>query len=146
MPIYFAYGSNMRSARLLRRIGTARALGPVHISDWRLTYNKPGLDGSGKANLVAEAGAKSWGVAYEIATRSWEQLDSFELDYQRAHFRLEQSDGSNLEAQAYLFLREEARVLVPSRDYLDHLLVGAREHGLPSDYITTISRLASRGE
>lgn len=145
MAIYFAYGSNMSSARLRERITSARPLGPVHVCDWRLAFNKPGRDGTGKANLVFESGARSWGVAYEIAGSEWERLDGFETDYQRAHFRLERSDGSNLEAQAYLFLQADAPALAPSGEYLDHLLAGAREHGLPADYIAAISEGALRG-
>ena len=146
MPIYFAYGSNMSSARLLARVGAARAMGPVHVCDWRLVFNKPGSDGTGKANLVSELGARSWGVAYEIAGSEWERLDSFETGYERALFRLERSDGSSIEAQAYLFFfLEGTRALPPSPDYLAHLLTGALEHGLPADYIASISEVAWPG-
>ena len=49
--LYFAYGSNMSSARLAARLGPTRCLGRAVLDHFALAWNKPGLDGSGKANL-----------------------------------------------------------------------------------------------
>ena len=52
MQIYYAYGSNMSSARLVERVPGARTLGPAQLEQWRLLCTKPGADGSGKVNLI----------------------------------------------------------------------------------------------
>jgi hypothetical protein len=146
MAVYFAYGSNMSSARLAARIPAVEALGAAFVRDWRLAFNKPGRDGTGKANLVPAAGERAWGVAWKLVEAHWETLDRFEPGYQREIFRLERSDGTVLDAHAYLF-DPGGPVLAPSRDYVEHLISGSLEHGLPDHYIETIratSGLASR--
>lgn len=146
MTLYFAYGSNMSSARLSARIPGARALGPVFVCDFQLAFNKPGRDGTGKANLVPVSGERAWGVAWQLAESHWETLDRFEPGYRREAFALERGDGTRLIAHAYLF-DPGGPPLAPAPDYVEHLLVGSREHGLPDHYIETIrvrSGFASR--
>ncbi len=139
MPVYFAYGSNMSRARLATRVSAAEALGPAHVSDWRLAFNKPGRDGTGKANLVPAAGARTWGVAWSLPEDAWPVLDGFEADYERAVFRLLRADGRELHAHVYLYeCPADAPSIPPSREYVDHLVGGATEHGLPEDYIATL--------
>jgi hypothetical protein len=154
MAVYFAYGSNMRSARLTERIGPSQAIGAVHVCDWTLRFDKPGRDGTGKANLVPATGLRAWGVAYQVADSAWELLDRFEPGYRREGFRLDRSDGTSLECIAYLYPslypstdapREQAPWLAPSGEYLGHLVDGALEHGLPTDWIETIRAAARAG-
>ena len=157
MALYFAYGSNMRSARLAQRIGRARAIGAVHVSGWSLRFDKPGRDGTGKANLVEAPGVQAWGVAYAVPQGAWPRLDRFEPGYRREQFRLVASDGRTLDALAYLYpssppAREALpssadglSTLSPSPEYLAHLLDGAREHGLPDHWLETIRSAARVG-
>ncbi len=69
--LYFAYGSNMTSARLRARIPSARSVGAARIDGRRLVCNKRGRDGSGKANLCASPGGEAWGVVYEVDAADW---------------------------------------------------------------------------
>ena len=139
MPVYFAYGSNMSSARLLARVGSAVSLGAVYVGDWRLAFNKPGRDGTGKANLVPCAGSLAWGVLWRLAEPDWTALDRFEPGYQRASFRLERAGGESIAADAYLFdCAADAPTIAPSSEYVACLLDGAHEHGLPPEYIEAI--------
>ena len=111
MEVYFAYGSNMSSNRLRARVPEARTIGRAHLNGWRLAFNKPGRDGTGKANLVASAHSTSWGALYEIPSEAWEQLDSFEPGYERARFGFERVSGSAIEAQALDKLRRSQKCL-----------------------------------
>jgi len=143
MSVYFAYGSNMSSARLLARVSGATALGRAHLSDWGLRFNKRGRDGSGKANLVPAAGGRSWGVLWTLPEEAWPRLDGFEPGYERQTFRLQRSDGTRVDAQVYLHAcPPDAASIPPSDAYLDHLLTGAREYRLPDDYIEKIRSFA----
>ncbi len=138
MELYFAYGSNMSSRRLSARVTGARSLGRAHLDGWRLAFNKPGRDGSGKANLLETPAGGTWGVLYEIPTDEWSVLDDFEPGYFRTRFRLLR-DGQNLAAQAYVFADPRgARPTRPSAMYLAHLLEGASEHELPTHHIEYI--------
>ena len=139
MEWYFAYGSNMSSRRLLARVPGARALGRAYVDGWRLAFNKPGIDGTGKANLVADPDETAWGVLYEIAPKDWPLLDQFEPRYERAWFRTETGAGTICDAQAYLFAgAPDGPTLSPGAEYLAHLLTGAQEHALPGYYIARI--------
>ena len=139
MAAYFAYGSNMSTARLAARVSDPVTVGSAHLIDWQLAFNKPGRDGTGKANLVPAAGARVWGVAWTLPEDAWPVLDGFEPDYERSVLRLLQPDGRALHAHVYLYAcPADTPSIRPSRDYLDHLLAGATEHGLPEEYIAKI--------
>ena len=48
---YFAYGSNMLTARLKARCSGAELVGRAFADGWGIEFSKPGEDGSGKATL-----------------------------------------------------------------------------------------------
>jgi hypothetical protein len=50
--VYFAYGSNMLTARLRERCPSARPLGLAAAPGYGVAFNKQGMDGSGKATLA----------------------------------------------------------------------------------------------
>ena len=77
--LYFAYGSNMSATRLAERLGEARPLGRAQLAHFELAWNKPGADGSGKANVCARVGTSTWGVLFALEEREWPLLDRFEL-------------------------------------------------------------------
>ena len=143
MALYFAYGSNMRTARLTRRVGAARVVGAAHLDGFALRFDKPGRDGTGKANLVQVPGARVWGVAYALSDDAWPILDRFEPGYRREAFRLERPRGEPLDAIAYRYPSDvTSAFLAPSDAYLEHILAGANEHGLPAEWIGTIRSAA----
>jgi gamma-glutamylcyclotransferase len=149
MDLYFAYGSNMRSARLAERIGSVHAVSVGRLEGWDLRFDKPGRDGTGKANLVRVEKAWAWGVAYALPDDLWPVLDRFEPGYRRVRLALSSPADEPLEAQVYLYTHDDpsrAGVhLAPSARYLAHLIEGAREHRLPAHYLERI-RSAARGQ
>src|SRR5262245_37818727 len=77
--IYFAYGSNMRTARLVERCPGAKPLGWALASGYRLAFlKKSKIDGSGKGTLISSANDKCYGVLFEIPLSQRGLLDSFE--------------------------------------------------------------------
>ena len=146
---YFAYGSNMSSARLAARVPSARSQVIACLRDWRLAFDKPGRDGTGKANLVSAAGRVVWGVAYTLDPAEWEVLDRFEPGYRRVGVRCERPDGTPLDAVTYVFGARDGggrRDLAPSDEYLGYVIAGAQEHGLPAAYLESIlDALRGRG-
>jgi len=76
---YFAFGSNMLSARLLARTGSARPRGLVRLPGWRLAFHKRGADGSGKCDICPGSGSDHvLGVVYDIDAGELPDLDRFE--------------------------------------------------------------------
>ncbi len=142
--LYFAYGSNMSRARLRARIPAAESLGPACLRGRRLSYNKRGVDGTGKANLVVAAGVLAWGVLYRLRDEDWRALDAFEPGYLRSivgvyacKSETEIAPARGRSAQIYL-AHEVGRAVRPADWYRDHLLAGAREHDLPLAVIRQI--------
>ena len=138
MELYFAYGSNMSRRRILSRVAAARSLGRARIDGWRLRFDKPGRDGTGKANLVEEPRAHAWGVVYELPAAEWAVLDRFEPGYRRERLRVAIAARSTA-VQSYLFSTQiEPPPPAPTQQYLAHLLEGACEHGLPASHMDYI--------
>ncbi len=136
-PFYFAYGSNMSTARLRARIPTAAPVGAARIDGYRLICNKRGKDGSGKANLVTTPDGEAWGVLFRIEAGDWRALDRYEWGYERRPCRVVATRES-CSAQLYLALAPESREIPPFDWYRSHCLDGAREHALPAQVIDEI--------
>jgi hypothetical protein len=133
-PLYFAYGSNMSHRRLQARIPAARCLGAAHLDGFRLTFDKAGRDGSGKANLIAETGARRGGVLWSIEEPAWAILDRFEIGYRRETHPVSDSRGRS--RVAGLYRAPGGGEEIPPFDwYLAYLVEGARENGLPRELI-----------
>ena len=81
--LYFAYGSNLSTPRLRGRVESAVVVGPAVLRGRRLTTDKRGRDGSGKANLVPDRVGEVWGVVYAIRDEHWPALDACEAGYER---------------------------------------------------------------
>ena len=138
--LYFAYGSNMSSARLEERVPGAVAMGLGFVEGRRLAFHKLGSDGSGKCD-IPESGEPSdrvYGVLYEIPAEGWGSLDRAEGEgthYHRVRLRVDRADEAAVEA--WVYLADPAKVrkgLQPTAAYLQHVLDGAREHSVPGDW------------
>lgn len=138
--LYFAYGSNMSTARMQERIPRAEPLGAARLEGHRLVCNKRGKDGTGKANLVASEGHVAWGVLFAgLAADDWNRLDRFEWGYERTVGRVSTHAAEPVEARLYLALAPETFEIPPFDWYRDHCLNGAREHALPAPVVRQIA-------
>jgi hypothetical protein len=138
--LYFAYGSNLSGARMLRRVPSAQATATARLPGYQLTTDKAGRDGSGKANLRQVADAVVWGVVWQLDTEHWPLLDACEHGYQRIFVTPE---GVARPVQTYLSQRlTEDPVL--AADYKRLLVEGAREQRLPPDWIEQLEALPAR--
>ncbi|MFP8881441.1 MAG: gamma-glutamylcyclotransferase family protein [Myxococcota bacterium] len=141
--LYFAYGSNLKATRMRERVPSASPVSTALLHGWRLTLDKRATDGSGKANLSRKAGASLWGFVYRIEPAEWTDLDRFEPGYTRTDVEVLAADGRRLSAQTYIASVAVAELV--AFDWYKALIVeGAREHGLPADYVTTLEALAAR--
>jgi hypothetical protein len=144
--IYFAYGSNMLSARLRERCPSAEPLGTGWIGGYCVVFDKEGRDGSGKATLRPDprTDAAVHGVLYRVAQAEREALDRAEARYNRLDdFSVRCDFGeSPMLASVYIALPEACRSnLAPFDWYIALIEEGAREHKLSSDYIGRLCRI-----
>ena len=142
--LYFAYGSNMSTARLTARTPSARVVGRGRLLAHALRWHKLGRDGSGKCDVVfAGKGSTAvvWGVLYRIDCAEKADLDRIEglgVGYDE-HEVVVATQVGEIGARTY-----RARpgavdpALRPQRWYKAHVLDGAREHGLPAAYVAMI--------
>jgi hypothetical protein len=137
--VYFAYGSNLHSGRLRARAPGARALGAARLRGVRLVCNKLGRDGTAKANLEPAPSSHVWGALFSLPEPDWRPLDRAEAGYERIEVRVEH-DGAVRAASTY---RSQRLTTEPALrpDYKRFIVEGAREHGLPPEWITLLEAL-----
>lgn len=133
---YFAYGSNLKLSRMRERVPSAMVEGVALLSGYRLVWDKRGTDGTGKANLRADAEAAVWGVVYRLDTEHWDLLDVHEPGYQRFEVSVSWLDAPRAVA-TYLSTRTTDAPL-PAAWYKRLVVEGAREHGLPEPWIRAL--------
>ena len=141
--LYFAYGSNLKWRRMRQRIPSARREAIAFLDHHRLVCNKRGRDGSAKANLVRAAGHRVWGVLYRIEQAQLALIDRFEMGYERVAVEVRTTAGDTHRASTYRSDRI-TRDPVPFDWYREMILEGAREHGLPEEYLTVREALPAR--
>ena len=139
---YFAYGSNMSTARLVQRIPVAVKLCNARLEGYRLQFHKIGQDGSGKCDVVQTSAADAvvHGVLYEIDSAALKALDIFEgagRGYRRLTVGVLRDNAGPIAAETYVATAIDP-TLRPFCWYREHVLRGARESGLPAHYVSFI--------
>jgi len=143
--LYFAYGSNMCSARMRKRAPSAMAVGTACLKYHHVVCNKLGQDGTAKANIVPRQNASTYGVLYGISANEMELLDKEETGYRRVEKILLNHLGQKVCAQTYVAFHLTHQPV--TTDWYKSLMVqGATEHGLPDDYIRTLERLPANDQ
>lgn len=137
--LYFAYGSNMLSARLKARCPSAKVIGRATAIGHALEFTKRGKDDSGKATLVSVTGKdiQTPGVLFEVAKADLPKLDLAEgagYGYDRHdEFQVDYTDESKVAAATYLASAREAHLL-PYDWYLALVIAGVDQHQLDAGH------------
>jgi hypothetical protein len=136
--LYFAYGSNMSSARLRPRVTDLPKGTVARLASYVRTFDKPGTYG-GKTNIRKTTSDQDSvpGVLFALTQAQLAALADFEDGYMKQEIIVTLGDGTTRKAWTFIAEKTEAG-LQPTRSYLRHLIVGAREHGFAKDEITAI--------
>ncbi|CAH0991565.1 hypothetical protein SIN8267_01674 [Sinobacterium norvegicum] len=145
---YFAYGSNMSMARLRQRVPSAEKLGIFALASHELRFDKKGRDGSGKCNALYTGNDSDtvFGTLFSMKADEKPTLDEAEslgVGYGDKTVTVTNATGESFEALTYYALRLDANYQ-PYDWYLNHVLIGAFETGLPLDYIAKIEAVESK--
>jgi cation transport regulator ChaC len=141
MTRYFAYGSNLCTGRLRRRVPSATKIGAARLDGYKLCFHKVSRDGSGKAD-ASKTGIPDdhvWGVVFELDDSQKQILDEAEglnEGYAEGTVKVVGEDGSIQQVRAYF--AESTSIdpsLRPYSWYHRYVLEGARQHELPAEYI-----------
>jgi len=156
MAFVFQYGSNMSSSRInspIRLHGDARFVClafTADLYDFEFTVFSKSNDCAAANIHPNPTGRQIWGVVYEIP----DNLIKRETAGNRKSLDAIEGEGSTYE-RVYILLRKQADVDFPmpvityvalkrindirtSAEYAGHIIRGAMEHNLPSDYISYI--------
>jgi len=118
--------------RLQQRVCSAVDQGPAWLDGYAWCCNKLGMDGTAKANLIRQPGARVFGVLYSINPDDWPLLDQIEGGYQRFEVDVCSAEKSR-KAWTYISTLLTDKAAQPT--YLEHIILGAEEHRLPQEYI-----------
>jgi len=150
-PRYFAYGSNMDSAQMVRRgvpFVSARA---AVLRGFRLDFTYPAFERwlGGAADIVPEPTSSVEGVLYGLADESdmpkmdrWEGVH--ESAYRRTLVEVELPGVRDpVPAWAYAVVEKRAP-MAPSPGYIGQMVAGARSHKLSRGYLGMLEGVLGR--
>jgi gamma-glutamylcyclotransferase (GGCT)/AIG2-like uncharacterized protein YtfP len=138
--LYFAYGSNMNHEQMLgNRCPGARLLGVATLPEHRFIINSRGV-----ATILPSAGSRVLGAVWEITDEHERTLDHYEGVrrgyYRRERHQVDLADGGTVEALVYT--ASETSEGKPRPGYLEGILEGARQCGLPPEYVDGLAAWA----
>lgn len=131
---YFAYGSNLEKTRLRDRIKKFHSTAKATLKDYQFCYNKKGIDGTSKANIIPKEHAEVLGVCYEIDKDDLNILDKYEQGYNRQKVQLVLDTDVVAQGSTYISL-SLLNDVNPSDGYRSIIVKGAKDWRLDQEYI-----------
>lgn len=143
--LYFSYGSNMSCKRLRDRVPSVKYCDTATLVGHTLRFHKKSIDGSGKCDAFMTncPADEIIGVVFEIDEAEKPILDEREglgKGYDEKEVLLASSSSGEIKALTYVASSID-ETLKPYQWYKYHVLVGAKENGLPEEYIMKISEI-----
>lgn len=141
--LYFAYGSNLSTVRLLRRVPSAELLTTGQLREHQLCFHKIGRDGSAKCNAFYTGNPDDflYGAVYRIDPAHKHFLDRAEglgRGYETKKVTIVTATDGEVTAFTYYATHVDPD-RKPFHWYREHVLRGAREHRFPRSYIDRIA-------
>jgi len=138
--VYFAYGSNMSTARLRERMPSCTPLGIASLPGHALRFHKRSRDKSGKCNAFACGNDHSViGVLFSFDPAERARLDEAEgvgSGYEHAMVTVINDKSRRQKVLTYVATPDYIDDnLKPYGWYKDFVLAGSTEHRLPPEYI-----------
>ena len=149
--LYFAYGFNLSLEKMNEKCSKPRVLGIARLAGHKIGFYEHSVIWDGAVEtLVPDAQSEVWGVLYQLELYAWDQLDNCEdvrLDGtgQYFHYPVKVLDEQNKAFHADVYKKARlGEAKQPSTEYLDIIIQGAKEQGLPESYIVTLQDIGSK--
>ena len=138
--LYFAYGSNMNQEQMYTRCRGSELGSLARLTGWRYFIN-----GRGYAGIEESPSDHVLGCFWSLEDEHVASLDRYEgvkgNFYSKETLEVEKpEDGSKVSALVYLSVNREYGI--PTPRYQGVVVSGAREIGLPADYLTMLESWA----
>ncbi len=143
--LHYAYGSNLSYSFLRSHCPSSRFLMRADLPNFRVAFpfysqRRQG----GISSILPEPGGLVHGVIYEVPEEEMLHLDEVESVpqglYARETFLVLGEDGEWRKADLYRVVNPTGPY-TPAKSYVELMLEGAEEHGLPLSYIEELRRL-----
>jgi len=144
---YFAYGSNMSLVRLQKRVPSAKLIGVFALKAHQLRFHKSSKDGSGKCDTFETGNERDAvvGALFEINDSEKRELDRAEglnYGYDEKVVTVQNDLKGEFQAVTYYATNIDSS-LKPYSWYLNHVVIGAREIDVPTQYLSIIEATES---
>jgi hypothetical protein len=151
--LYFAYGSNLCTAQMAERCPSGQIFARALLPDYALVFpRRSERRNCGVAGIVPCPGRVVWGAVYRLTVEDIARLDRSEGHipgrdpaanaYNKRDIAVLR-DGARddiIRAFTYIAVTMPGRH-IPSAEYRGIMLRGARENGLPSDYLAALEAM-----
>ncbi|MGH3563999.1 MAG: poly-gamma-glutamate hydrolase family protein [Mycobacterium sp.] len=132
---YFAYGSNLCVRQMAHRCPGASDPRPAMLADHDWLINQRGV-----ATIEPSTGCRVHGVLWSISDRDLATLDRAEgvpVRYRRDRLTVHTHDGPS---PAWVYIDHRVNPGPPRPGYLERIVDGAVQHGLPQPWIAFLHR------
>lgn len=142
---YFAYGADMNLAQMQQRCSRPKVIGIARLPGYRVEfYGYSAIWDGAQETVIADSKSEVWGVLYELQFSDCEQLDfyvdaRFDGTGPYFHYPLDVIDVEQKTIDTRIYKKDKCgEEASPSTEYLNFIIQGAKEHGLPEDYISLL--------
>ena len=141
--LYFAFASNMHQDQMKRWCPASRFLRAAVLDGFRFVYDGFSVTWDGAVgNIVKSDNERVWGALYEITERDRLTMDAFEgypRNYDHRDVDVKDREGAVYRAMTYF--RTGRPLGKPHPDYERIVIDGAKQCGLPDEYIDKALRV-----
>lgn len=136
---YFAYGSNMDTQQMLKRVPSAKKIGIGRLEGYSLRFNRRGTYRNSGVASVEKANDEVLGVVWEIKSSDIAILTKIEdpAAYDRETIEVMFDDGRTQPCITYIAKKQD-NFIAPESDYLELIINGAKEAGINETYINRL--------
>jgi cation transport regulator ChaC len=148
---YFAYGSNMNMKQIQARCTRPELIAVARLAQHRIAFFGHSKVWDGAIETVVPAPDHDvWGVIYALPFSDRDRLDSWQdvrLDGTGAyfHYPARVTDTQGQTHTVLLYKKDQlGKPRKPSREYLECIVQGAVERGLPAEYIEELRQMDAK--
>lgn len=145
----FLYCEWLDSDLVKRYLPDAKFTAKVTLADYKVAFTSFTEDNSdvvkhGGCHLESSPGATLYGVVYEISADELAKIDKLTRvefgSYTQKFMKVQGEDGKIYDTVSHSIKNPVSKSL-PSKEYMDHMVKGAKEFGFPESYIESLEEL-----
>ncbi|MCX7561272.1 gamma-glutamylcyclotransferase [Sulfitobacter sp. F26204] len=142
--IHFGYGSNLQMDYLLKMLPSAKFMMKAYIPNYEIRFNFwSKIQEAGISNIIHAPGKMVHGAMFEVDEAEMRELDVkpgyYIGDYERRTFIALGEDGKWYDTELYQVIDPQGP-FKPAKNYVEGMLVGAKELNLAPEAIAAIEQ------